>query len=489
MRHFSRRQVLRGAGVALSLPWLESLAPRGARAQAQAAAGRKRYVSMSFPNGAGPYWWPQATGVGAEWQVSSLLEPLAPLKSNLAVLGNVANTAPFGGHVEPSHSNNCSSVWTGARANGPASAWGATSVDQVIARTIGGATALSSLQVGLSTLDSYTDGLPGAHSRSISWSDPQTPLYKIISPQAVFDRLVGGTSVMSAPAPAGTPAVSPTDPVAERRRLLRLSALDYIKESSTSLQTRLSRSDAARMDKFLTSVRALELRVAAPPMQVSACQLLPRPTQVYSVGQSQYVGTGGESQPGDAGPTGYNRGAHADLMIDLVAMALQCDTTRVVSFMLDDERSDFVYDFLTPRVFTPTTSTVDPVPTAIEGYHGLQHCNDINNHFLTVTRWNVEKMAQLASKLAEIREDDGRSILDNSVIMLAGGMYGGNHDNSNLPVVLAGGGGGVLKQDIYQRWAAPVQVADVHLTVIQKVFGGLDPSFGESTGFLPEMLA
>jgi hypothetical protein len=129
------------------------------------------------------------------------------------------------------------------------------------------------------------------------------------------------------------------------------------------------------------------------------------------------------------------------------------------------------------------------VPAVIGGYHGLQHCNDTDNAFLTVTRWNVEKMAQLASKLAESREDDGRSILDSSVIVLAGGMYGGNHDNSNLPIVVAGGGGGVLKQDLYQRWAAPVQMADVHLTTIQKVFGGLDPSFGKSTGFLPEMLA
>jgi hypothetical protein len=490
MRDVSRRQMLRGAGVALALPWLESLAPRAARAQA--ATARKRYVSMFFPNGAGPYWWPAAPGVGDGWQLSSLLEPLAPLKSQVAVLGNVANTAPWGGHIEPSHGNLCASTFTGVRANGPGNAWSGTSVDQAIAKTIGGATALSSLQLGLSTLDSYTDGNPGQHSRSISWSDPQTPLYKTISPQAVFDRLVGGTPGTAAADPLAGPGKAAVDPLAERRRLLKLSTLDYLKDSTSALQTRLGQGDRARLDKFLTSVRALEKRVAAPPMQVNApgaCAMLPRPTEVYSVGQSAYAAIGGESAPGDKPAAGYDRGVHADLMIDLAVMALQCDMTRVISFMLDDERSDFVYNFLSAREFTPTTSVPSPTPVVIGGYHGLQHCNDIDNRYLTVIHWNVQKLARLASKLAATVEGDGGSILDNTVIMLATGMHGGNHDNSDLPIVVVGGGGGVLKRNVYQRWTTPVQLADVHLTIIQKVFGAADTSFGVSTGIVPELLA
>ena len=87
-------------------------------------------------------------------------------------------------------------------------------------------------------------------------------------------------------------------------------------------------------------------------------------------------------------PAGYNRGAHATLMIDLVVMALQCDITRVVSFMLDDARSDFVYDFITERKFTATGSTPGTAP--VGGYHGLQHAGETNNGFATIGWWNCE---------------------------------------------------------------------------------------------------
>src|SRR5450432_877957 len=151
MSVFSRRTMLRGAGVALALPWLESLAPRTARGQAAATARRKRYISMFYPHGGVPYYWPAATGAGDDWQLSSVMEPLAPVKAKLAVLGGVGNYSPWGGHVEPSHGNVCAATWTCVKANGEGSANSGTSVDQVIAKTIGGATPLSSLQVGLST--------------------------------------------------------------------------------------------------------------------------------------------------------------------------------------------------------------------------------------------------------------------------------------------------------------------------------------------------
>ena len=148
--------------------------------------------------------------------------------------------------------------------------------------------------------------------------------------------------------PAG--AAGPPDPLAERRRLLRKSTLDYIVESSTSLQMRLSRSDKVRLDNFLTSVKTLEARVTAPNMPggggggpgVTACNGLGRPALVAAVGNV---------------PPDYNRGTHATLMIDLTVMALQCDITRSVSFMLDDARSDYVYNFIQERQFTTAGST------------------------------------------------------------------------------------------------------------------------------------
>jgi len=173
-------------------------------------------------------------------------------------------------------------------------------------------------------------------------------------------------------------------------------------------------------------------------------------------------------------------------------MALQCDLTRVVSFMLDDARSDFVYDFIKERVFTDGGSTPGTNPVA--GYHGLQHAGDRNNGFATIGWWNAQKAAQLAGKLAAISEGTGGNLLENTVITFASGMHGGNHDAGDVPLALIGGGGKVsgktvLKMNTYFNFAAEQRLADVHLTIIQKVFGGQAPSFGASAGIIPELLA
>src|ERR1700742_808881 len=140
---FSRRALLKGLGVSLALPWLETLAPRVARAQ-QAAAPR-RYVMLYFPNGTAEFWKPTGAGAGDAWQLSPILEPLAPVKQYVTVLSNVSNYAPFGGHVEPSHSNCGASTWTCVKPNGPGNANNGISVDQVIANKIGGNSALPSV--------------------------------------------------------------------------------------------------------------------------------------------------------------------------------------------------------------------------------------------------------------------------------------------------------------------------------------------------------
>src|SRR5450432_2798652 len=182
------------------------------------------------------------------------------------------------------------------------------------------------IQVGLSTVDAFTDGLPAQHSRSMSWKSASEPLYKVVNPQAVFDRLLAGRG--QAPS-AGMNTTSTPDPLAERRRALRKSSLDYIQESTAALQAWLSTSDQHRLDQFLTSVRNLEVRVQQTGMAVQApvtCQSPSRPPAPYAVG---------------AVPADYSRETHAGLMTDLTMMALTCDITRVVSYMLDDARSEF----------------------------------------------------------------------------------------------------------------------------------------------------
>ncbi len=466
MKPQSRRWFLRGAGVALALPWLETLAPRQARAQA--AGSIQRYVMLYFPNGTASFWRPSADGSGNAWGLSPILEPLAPVKNYLSVLSNVSNYAPFGGHVEPSHSNLGAATWTCAKPSGDGKANSGISVDQVIANRIGSATPLPSIQVGLSTQDSNTDGLPGQHSRSMSWKSATQPLYKTVNPQAVFDRLV-------ADAPTGN---GEADAAAERRRALKRSALDYVLEEAGDLQKRLSVSDRARLDQFLTSARSLEKRVSDSGAQMpsAACGTLTRPSQVYAVG--------------DVGDD-YSREQHAGVMIDLVAMAIQCDVTRVVSFMLDDARSDFAYKFLTERKFTDTGSTEGT--GKVGGYHGLQHAGDRNNGFATIGWWNAQKAAQLATKLMEMDEGDAGNVLDNSVIVFASGMNGGNHDARELPIALIGGGGKtasgtILKTNQHLAFPDETRLADVHLTILQQVFACPESSFGASAGILPELL-
>jgi hypothetical protein len=459
---WTRRHILKGTGVALALPFLETLAPR--RAAAAVAGVKKRYITMYFPNGTADFWKP--SGGGATWQLSAILEPFAPMKSKLMVIQGIGNYSPFGGHIEPSHGHNAASAWTGTKAAGENNS---ISVDQVIANQIvtanGGTspTPLQSIQLGLSTLDSSPDGIAAQNSRSMSWKDASTPLYKIVSPQAAFDRLVGTGAAM----PSAMGNMTP-DPLAERRRLLRKSALDYVLADATSLEGRLSTSDKGRLDKFLTSVRSLETRVAMPSMQVGGggnCTNTARPTWTAAVGNTA---------------PDYNRGAHATLMIDLTVMAIQCDITRVVSFMLDDARSDYVYNFIQERNFQGGGGTSVPGTAPVGGYHGLQHAGNTNNGFATIGWWNAQRVNELATKLDAIKEGTG-TVLDNTVIHMMSGMHGGNHDGQDLPIALVGGGGGVLKQNQYINGGGK-NLADLHLTIINKVFGGTLAKFGTPMG-------
>jgi hypothetical protein len=468
---WTRRQVLKGAGVALSLPWLETFAPRTARAQADAA--RRRYIMLYFPNGSAEYWNPVgAGGTGTAWALSPILAPLQAVKKWVTVVKNVTYQAALQ-MPNPSHSQLGAAIATCAvPAADPNVAKAGTSVDQVIATSLGTVTPFASMQVGLSTLDSYPDGRHPSYSRSVSWSSPTTPLYKVVNPQAVFDRLMD---------PVGKAAGAAPDPLAERRRLLKKSALDFVLDQSKTLQTKLSKSDAGRLEQFQSTVRNLETRVLDTSVKVTqGCQLSARPPMAYGVGNI---------------PPTYNRNTHADVMIDLVVMALQCDVTRVVSFMLDDARSDFPYIFLKARKFTDAGSTEQTtsvtngnIGEGLAGFHGLQHAGDKNDGFASINYWLTEKAASLTSKLEASAEGAAGSVLDNTTIHFGSGMHGGNHQGIDVPLALIGGHGGVLKKDAYLPLQAPL-MQNIHLTIMQQVFGVTMPSFAGSTGMVSELMA
>jgi len=482
---FSRRTVLRGAGVALALPWLESLAPRPARGQTSAPP--RSFIAMTFPEGVSQHWKPPETGTGDAWALSPILQPLAPIKPFINVLQNVGNYGPFGGHIEPSNSNLNGALLTCTKpkpnvVGAPFGVTTSTSVDQLIAQALAGRTPLDSMQVGLSTLDSYTDGLPAACSRSISWRSAAQPTFKVIDPQVVFDQIVT----------AGGPTAAPLGaPLGSDRRAQNKSILDHVMSHATTVRGRLGHSDQAVMDQFLSSVRSLETSIQSNPM----CMVGTRPAQSIV-----------DNQPY---PAGWDRDMHANVMIDLVVMAVACDVTRVVSFMLDDARSDFVYNFLTTRKFSDTGSTPGTGP--VGGLDGLSQAGNANDEWATLNFWFCEKLLRLCQGLQAVTGGAG-TLLDATTIFFGSEMHGGNKDGLDLPILTVGGGGGALKTnqciDFAQTARKTERLANLHLTFLRGVFGlpittfgtgapSVDLSltsapanaFGNGTDVIPEILA
>jgi len=473
---------LRGAGVALALPFLESLVPRAAVAQAMV---RKRYMPIYIPNGTADFWTPQGVGQGAAWSLSGILEPLKDLKSKLTVLTNLENGTSFNADrsrsVEPSHGRQ-PSAWLACQDPAvltPQLGFDAnkTSVDQRIAKALKGQTPIDSLQVGLSTTFSDCDqGQPCSNSRSISWSEKNAAMYKMVDPLEVFNKL----AMVAMPS---APGVDPSmDPAVQKRIALNKSVLDAVKEGTAVVQGKLGKLDQMRLESFLDSVRAVEVKAttASAGMGGLACKLIEKPT--ISTAANPIVNKNYARQ----NTATYNKGTHADVMQELIVMAFQCDATRVITYMMEDERSEFAYDHVTKRTFTATSST-EASGKCGEYHNGGQHGNP--NEFASIVWWNVGKMAELASKLDAITEENGKTILDNTLIMFGSCMHGSDHACDRLPTLLLGSGGGSFKTDQHvqfdKRW-----LRDLHHTVMTSMYGmtGADvDSFGISRANLPPL--
>ena len=457
----SRRLVLRGAGVALTLPWLESWQPSEARAQAQKAP--LRFLPIYLPNGAPDFWKPGATGAGNSWALSSVLELFAELKSKVTVVSGLENGSVFNADgspsVQPEHGRQAGAWLTcvdshAVRAQLQLPDANGVSVDQLLAASSGfqKATPIPSLQVGLTSVQSSCDGEPCSLSRSVSWKTPTEPLNKIVDPKTVFDQLFGAISN------------GPGSEEGQKRRAARKSILDAVLESAAIVSPKVSARDKLRMDEFFDSVRRVEMSVDAAPAVATNCSIPAPPTALPDLSQGAMFRQNTAT---------YNKGVHADLMNDLIVMAFQCDLTRVVSYMLEDERSEFVYDNVLRRKFTATSSTPD---VGMCGqYLGAQHGSV--DEFATITWWNVGKVAQLCQKLDALIEAEGRSVLDNCVVFLGSCSHGQNHQCADLPSLLVGGGSGALRTDQHVALTnRPLR--DLYITLLNNVFHADVADFG-----------
>jgi hypothetical protein len=279
----------------------------------------------------------------------------------------------------------------------------------------------------------------------------------MVDPLEVWNSLV---AVAQPTGPSDMPDVE-----AQARLARNQLVIDAVLANAQSTRAKLSYSDQLRMDEFLQTVYATETRVkgVSGGMGGLACSPLAAPTTATVMPDS----------PKQTTET-YNKGDHADIMNDLIVMALACDATRIISYMLEDERSEFIYDHVTKRQFTEAGS-VEGSGTCPEYHGGGQH--GAADDFASIVHWNVGKVAQLCAKLDAITEGTG-TLLDNCVIHFGSCMHGSNHSCDEIPTALIGGGGGKLITDQHIDFGRR-PLRDLHFTVMNHVFGMAQADFGQ----------
>jgi hypothetical protein len=396
----SRRQFLRGTGIALGLPWFESMSSFGAPLnKAKLPEAPRRLAVMFFGNGVNPHHWGAETVEGG-MRLMKTLSPLEPLKDRLLVMKGLWNPTTVqgpGGHYPKMN------VLSGLKVKQTTTDIEVgTTMDQLVAAHVGRSTPIASLVLGTEGPSYSTDsGFTSIYSAYLSWASPTTPAPKEIFPQQAFDQLFDDGS----------------------RRKRDQSVLDIVSEDAQSLKRRLSRRDAQKLDEYLTSVRDLEQRVEKSERLSQA--------EISALAWQPSVTAPRFPRP-DAGiPADPEQ--HMRLMLDIVVLALQMDRSRVATLMLNNDLSGVVF----------------PALQGIRGgSHELSHhANDeerlsmyqrVNQHF-------VKLWAEALQKMADTNEGE-RSLLENSMVVLTSSLWDGNaHDSTQLPLLLAGGGGGTIR--------------------------------------------
>jgi hypothetical protein len=383
-------------GVALSLPWLESMNAWGA---ASTKDGAPRRLAVCFMgNGVNPHHWGANNGPGG-MELLKTLSPLEPLKDKLLVfkgLWNPTTVAGPGGHYPKM---NVLSGLTVKQTTTDVQV--GTTMDQLVAAEVGKKTPMSSLVLGTEGPQYSTDsGYTSIYSAYVSWSSPTTPAPKEIYPQQAFDQLF--------------------DDGSQRKR--DRSVLDIVNDDAKSLRTRLSSRDAHKLDEYLTSVRELEQRIEKAE-EFSK-------TNTAGAGWQPSVKAPTFPRPAAGIPTDPEE--HLRLMFDILVLAFQMDRTRVATFMLNNDLSNMNFSSLGVK----------------GGIHELSHhANDADrlDRYQRVNQHHMKLWGEALQKMAATNEGE-RSLLDNSMILFTSSLYDGNaHDSHQLPVVLAGGGGGTVR--------------------------------------------
>ena len=384
----SRRMFLRGVGVTMALPWLESVPVWGGD---PVSASPKRFAALFMGCGVNPAnWW--AKGSGPEMELGRCLEPLGALKSKINVIDGLFNKHALGVGIHPGQTGN---ILSGAALQKGAELKGGISVDQMLAHHIGEDTVQPSMVLGCEQpITGYHEtNFSMAYSSHISWQSATSPVPMEVYPSLAFDSLFENR---------GT----------QRNR----SILDRVREEAAGLSRKVGAGDRAKIDEYLTSVREVEKRAA--PM---------RAAKEVADARSQDGGTPLMTMTRPANGLPEDIREHMKLMCDLIALGFQTDKTRIATLLLCRDISGLFYPFLGVRA----------------AHHGASH-DDKSESYEKVTRFYVSQLAYLASRLDAMPEGTG-TVLDNTCLLFTNSLWSGTqHDASRLPVVMAGGLGGTI---------------------------------------------
>lgn len=426
----SRREMLRGAGVALGLPLLDAMRP----ALAATKASPRRIGVVYVPNGiVMNQWLPEQAG--ADFSYTRILKPLEAFRQNINVVSGLSNHAAAkgkgGGHAKASGSflSSCTPKYTAG-----ADVRAGVTFDQIAAKQFAADTRVGSLQIGCEDsrmIGNCDTGSSCAYTNSLSWKDPDTPLAVEVNPRSVFERLFG--------------TVDPSLDAATRARraLYKKSILDLTRENTRSLVSTLGEQDKRKMDEYLTSIREVETRIAKAESDPEI-PLTEKPSGIP-----------------------FDYAEYVKLMFDLQVIAWQADLTRVSTMMLGREGSVRTY----PEIGVP-----DP-------HHPLTHHRGHPDFIEKVTKINVfhvELFAYFLEKLRGTTDGDG-TLLDHSSVLYGGALSDGNqHSNHNLPLLVAGHAGG-QKGGRHVQAKAQTPVANLFVDILQRS-GVNAETFGDSTG-------
>jgi hypothetical protein len=435
----TRRRFLRGTGVLMALPFLDSLPTWAAEPAPSASAATPPVAPRKHPqriaaifqgNGINSkHWW--AKGAGRDMVLSKTLEPLAPLKTKLNVINGLFNRPAVGVGIHPGQTGN---ILSGMPLMKGAVLRGGISLDQVLANRIGQDTLQPSLVLGCEQpITGYHEtNFSMAYSSHISWQSAESPVPMEVYPSLAFDSLF------------------------ENRGNKRTqSILDRVKDDAASLSRQISSEDNRKLDEYLTSVREVEKRVDRM-----------RAEQAKAEDNAQGKGTPffAMNRPDNGLPEDIRE--HMRLMCDIVALAFQTDKTRVATLVLCRDLSGLFYPFLGVR----------------KAHHSASH-DDLSDDYEAISRYYVTQLAYLAQKLDSMPEGQG-TVLDNTCLLYLSNMWSGfKHDNTRLPILTLGGLGGTLATGRVLNYLEDGdenrKLCSLHLSLMDRM-GVTLPRFGDA---------